>query len=156
LRWDERNTRALTVATQAASALAHLALALPPELAPTLFQIPTLLSDERWRTAALAHSPQAGRRFFADRFPRLPDDAITPVTNLIDRLRASAQTASVLGQPCGGYRARAAMDEGLVVLACPGAGATRDRLVANFLVYDLLHAAKARAALAPERRRPFF
>lgn len=156
LRWDERNTRALTVATQAASALAHLARALPPELAPTIFQIPTLLSDEAWRAAALAHAPRATERFFAERFPRLPDDAITPVTNLIDRLRASAQTACVLGQPSGGYRAREAMDAGLIVLACPGGGGTRDRLVANFLVYDLLHAAKARADLAPDARRPFF
>jgi hypothetical protein len=156
LRWDERNTRALTVATQAASALAHLARALPPELAPTLFQVPTLLSDERWRAAALVHAPRATQSFFAERFPRLPDDAITPVTNLIDRLRASAQTACVLGQSSGGYRAREAMDAGLIVLACPGGGGTRDRLVANFLVYDLLHAAKARADLAPEQRRPFF
>lgn len=48
------------------------------------------------------------------------------------------------------------MDRGTVVLACPGSGGTRDRLVANLLVFDLLHAAKGRADLAPERRRPFF
>jgi hypothetical protein len=57
------------------------------------------------------------------------------------------------------YRVREAMDEGLIVLACPGAGGTRDRLVANLLVFDLFHAARSRAELAPGDRRlfwPFF
>jgi hypothetical protein len=98
LRWDERNTRALTLATQAASALAHLARRLPPELCPTIFQLPTLLSEERFRDAALPHLPEPTRRFFTERFPRLPDEAITPVTNLIDRLRASTPLACLLGQ----------------------------------------------------------
>jgi hypothetical protein len=48
------------------------------------------------------------------------------------------------------------MDRGLIVLACPGAGGARDRLVANLLVFDLLHAARARAELAPAQRRAFF
>ena len=34
------------------------------------------------------------------------------------------------------------MDRGLIVLACPGFGSDRDRLVANLLVYDFLHAAR--------------
>jgi hypothetical protein len=42
-----------------------------------------------------------------------------------------------------------------IVLACPGSGSTRDRLVANLLVYDVLHAAKARASMPPSARRPF-
>ena len=53
LRWDERNTRALNLATQAAQALVELAQHLPAELAPTIFQVPTLLSDPDWREAAL-------------------------------------------------------------------------------------------------------
>jgi hypothetical protein len=48
------------------------------------------------------------------------------------------------------------MDEGKIVLVCPGSGGTRDRLLANFIVYDLLHAAKARADVAATRRRRFF
>jgi hypothetical protein len=48
------------------------------------------------------------------------------------------------------------MDEGKIVLACPGAGGTRDRLIANLLLFDLLHAARGRAELAPERRRLFW
>lgn len=156
LRWDETNSRALNLTTQAAQALVELSRRLPAELAPTVFQIPTLLGDDDWRAAVLPHVAPATRRFFTDRFPRLTPEAITPVTNLIDRLRASPAAAALLGSPTSSYDIRAAMDRGQVVLACPGSGSTRDRLIANFLVYDLLHAAKSRAAIAPEYRRPFF
>lgn len=156
LRWDERNTRAINLTTQAAQALAALARVLPAELAPTIFQLPTLLSDEEWRRAALPFLPKASQRFWLDRFPRLAEEAITPVTNLIDRLRASTAITALLGQSRSTYRVREAMDRGLIVLACPGSGGTRDRLVANLLVFDLLHAAKGRAELAPERRRPLW
>jgi hypothetical protein len=156
LGWDERNTRALNLSTQAAQALCELALVLPAELQPTLFQIPTLLSNPDWREVALPHLSAATRQFFQDRFPRLPAEAITPVTNLIDRLRAARSVAALLGQPRSTYRAAEAMDKGLVVLACPGSGSTRDRLVANLLVYDVLHAARQRARIPAERRRPFF
>src|SRR3954454_692335 len=43
-----------------------------------------------------------------------------------------------------------------MVLACPGPGSTRDTLLANLLVYDVLHAAKARATMPPSARRPFW
>jgi hypothetical protein len=156
MRWDERNTRALNLATQAAQALIELALTLPPELAPTIFQIPTLLSDDDWRTAILPALSAGTRGFFEDRFPRLPAEAVTAVTNLIDRLRAARPVAAFLGSPVSSYDARRAMRDGLIVLVCPGSGSTRDRLVANLLVYDVLHAALARASIAPERRRTFW
>jgi hypothetical protein len=156
LRWDERNNRALTLTTQAAQALAALAHTLPAQLAPTIFQLPTLLSEPDWRAGVLPFLPVASRRFWTERFPRLPDDAITPVTNLIDRLRASTPTSALLGQSQSTYRIRHAMDNGQIVLACPGSGGARDRLLANLLVFDLLHAAKARADTPPERRRAFF
>lgn len=156
LRWDERNNRALTVTTQAAQALAAIARTVPAELAPTIFQLPTLLSDDDWREAVLPLLPATSRRFWLDRFPRLSEEAITPVTNLIDRLRASTPITALLGQSQSSYRVAEAMDRGLIVLACPGSGGARDRLVANLLLFDLLHSARARAQLAPERRRPFF
>ncbi len=156
LRWDEHNTRALNLTTQAAQALIELARQLPPELAPTIFTISTLLSDDDWRAAVLPFVAPSTRQFFTDRFPRLADEAITPVTNLIDRLRVDPATAALLGSPTSSYDVRDAMDRGLIVLACPGSGSTRDRLLANFLVYDVLHAAKTRADLDPERRRLFY
>jgi hypothetical protein len=48
------------------------------------------------------------------------------------------------------------MDTGRIVLACLGAGGARDKLIANLLLYDLLHTAKARAHTPPEYRRVFY
>lgn len=156
LGWDERNTRALNLATQSAQAMVELARALPRELAPTIFQVPTLLSNDDWRERVLPHVSPQTRQFFTDRFPRLPSDAITPVTNLIDRLRAARPVAALLGNPVSTFDARRAMDDGMIVLACPGSGGTRDRLVANLLVYEVLHAAKGRAQVPASKRRPFW
>jgi hypothetical protein len=156
LEWGERSTRAINLTTQAATALAAISRRLDPDLAPTIFQIPTLLSDSEWRAAVLPFLPRTAQRFWTDRFPLLASEAITPVTNMVDRLRASSAITALLGQSRSTYRVREAMDEGKIVLACPGAGGTRDRLIANLLLFDLLHAARGRAELAPERRRPFW
>lgn len=156
LEWGERSTRAINLTTQAASALAAIAARLDADLAPTIFQIPTLLSDEEWREAVVPFLPRADQRFWRNRFPLLAAEAITPVTNMVDRLRASGAIVALLGQSRSTYRVRQAMDEGKIVLACPGAGGTRDRLLANLLLFDLLHAARGRAELAPEARKPFW
>ncbi|HEU4906576.1 MAG TPA: hypothetical protein VFT19_10765 [Solirubrobacterales bacterium] len=156
LKWGDQSTRAINLTTQAASALAYVARALPPELAPTIFQIPTLLSDESWREAALPFLPAPAQGFWTERFPLLAEEAITPVTNLVDRLRASTPIAALLGQSEGTYRVREAMDEGWIVLAHPGAGDLHERLLANLLLFDLLRSAKARGELAAGRRRPFW
>lgn len=156
LKWDDRNTRALNIATQAAQALVELAQRLPQKLAPTIFQVPALLSDPEWREAALPHMSSGTAGFFRDRFGRLAPDAATAVTNIIDRLRAARQVSALLGSPVSTYDAQRAMREGKIVLVCPGSGGTRDRLVANLLVYDVLHAFKLRARVAPEKRRPFW
>jgi hypothetical protein len=156
LEWGERNTRAINLTTQAAIALASIARVLPAKMAPTIFQIPTLLTDEEWREAALPFLPRASQRFWRDRFGRLAEEAITPLTNMVDRLRSSSAASTLLGQSESSYRAREAMDKGLIVLACPGSGGTRDRLLANLLVFDLFHAAKGRGNLPPDQRRLFF
>jgi hypothetical protein len=156
LEWGERSTRAINLTTQAASALATVGGHLDRALAPTIFQVPTLLSDAEWRRAVLPFLSRADQRFWTDRFPLLATEAITPVTNMVDRLRASASIAALLGQSCSTYRAREAMDTSKIVLACPGSGGTRDRLVANLLLFDLLHAARSRATIAPERRKSFW
>lgn len=155
LRWDETNTRALNLTSQAGQALCDLAQRLPAELAPTIFQIPALLADDQWRQTVLPHVSPPTREFFEQRFPRLPAEAVTPVTNLIDRLRISRPAAALLGNPLRSYDVRHAMDHGQIVLVCPGSGSARDRLIANLVVYDVLHAAKTRADLPPDRRREF-
>lgn len=156
LRWDEINARALNLTTQSAQAMVDLAHRLPPELAPTIFEISVLLSDEEWRRKVLPYVSAPVRRFFTERFPLLAPEAVTPVTNLIDRLRAAPSTAALLGNPLATYDIRAAMDERKIVLVCPGSGAGRDRLIANFVVFDALHAARSRADIPPERRREFY
>jgi hypothetical protein len=85
----------------------------------------------------------------------LSEEAITPVTNLIDRLRSSTQLAALLGAQSSTYDIRRAMDERKIVLACPGAGGAKDKLVACLLVFDVLHAAKGRTNVSPEHRPPF-
>jgi hypothetical protein len=155
LQWGERNNRALTLTTQAAGALIELAAVLPDGLQPTIFQMPTLLGNPDWLAAALPYLSPARRQFFAERFPRLSEEAITPVTNLIDRLRSSTQLAALLGAQSSSYDIRRAMDERKIVLACPGAGGAKDKLVACLLVFDMLHAAKGRANVTPEQRPPF-
>jgi hypothetical protein len=155
LQWGERNNRALTLTTQAAGALIELAAVLPDGLQPTIFQIPTLLGNPDWLAVALPYLSPARRQFFAERFPRLSEEAITPVTNLIDRLRSSTQLAALLGAQSSTYDIRRAMDQRKIVLACPGAGGAKDKLVACLLVFDMLHAAKGRANVAPEHRPPF-
>jgi hypothetical protein len=156
LQWGEQSTRAINLTTQAAGALARIAPVLPSELTPTIFQLPTLLSNERWRAAVLPFLPKASQGFWIDRFPLLAQEAITPLTNLVDRLRHSTPISALLGQSQSTYRVREAMDSGQIVLACPGAGGTRERLLANLLLFDLLHAARTRSELAPAQRRPFW
>jgi hypothetical protein len=156
LGWGDRSTRAINLTTQAASALAAVAQLVDPAVAPTIFQIPTLLTDEKWREAVLPFLAPSAQSFWRGRFGRLSEEAITPVTNVIDRLRASSAAATLLGQSEGSYRAREAMDEGKIVLVCPGSGGARDRLIANLLVFDLFHSAIARGEAAAAGRRPFY
>jgi hypothetical protein len=155
LKWGEANNRAITLTTQAAGALIDLSTVLPEGLQPTIFQIPTILGDPAWLTAALPYLSPARRQFFTQRFPRLSEEAITPVTNLIDRMRSSTQLAALLGAQNSTYDIRRAMDERKIVLACPGAGGAKDKLIACLLVFDVLHAAKGRANVPPDQRPPF-
>jgi hypothetical protein len=156
LGWGERNNRALTLTTQSTAALIELATVLPADLQPTIFQIPSILGNPEWLAAALPFLSAARRQFFTERFPRLSEEAITPVTNLIDRLHSSTQLAALLGAQSSSYDVARAMTERKIVLACPGAGGARDRLIANLLVFDLLHAAKGRARIEPGQRTPFY
>ncbi|HMJ74013.1 MAG TPA: hypothetical protein VK471_11705 [Solirubrobacterales bacterium] len=159
MEWGERSTRAINLTTQAAAALASVAAVVPTELTPTIFQIPTILSDPEWRQAVLPILPRSSRRFWTGRFPLLAADAITPITNMVDRLRASTPIATFLGQSRCTFEPRRAMDERQIVLVCPGTGGTRERAVANLIAFGLLHAGRSRADTPPAKRRlfwPFF
>jgi hypothetical protein len=64
--------------------------------------------------------------------------------------------AALLGAQENTYDIARAMREKRIVLACPGSGGAREMLLANLLVYDLLHAAKSRADIPPEQRSSFY
>ena len=128
----------------------------PDGLQPTIFQVPSILGNPEWLQAALPFLSPPRRQFFTERFPRLSEESITPVTNLIDRLRSATPLAALLGAQTSTYDIARAMGEHKIVLACPGADGARDRLVANLLVFDLLYGAKSRAFIPPEQRVPFY
>ncbi len=153
--WGERSTRAINLITQTASALAAISRQVPPELAPTVFQIPTLLTDSSWREAVLPFLPESSQSFWRERFPRLSDEAVTPLTNLVDRMGASRRSAALFGASRGTFSLREAMDEELIVLFNPGHGGTRERLTANFVLFDNYHSARSRGELDPGDRKIF-
>jgi hypothetical protein len=161
LRWgdpsDETHAdRAQAVLRAAVQSLLELSLALPDEIAPTLFQIPTIVADERWRRAVLPLLEPNMRRFWLQSFKRVTEDTAGPAIALIEWLRAWPAAASMLSAPRSTYDVRAAMDGGKAVLLCAGGFSGRERLVANLFAFDLLHAAMSRASLPPERRLPFY
>jgi hypothetical protein len=152
--WTETNTRALSIITMATQSLCELALRLPPDLAPTIFQIPSILSNEDWRTAVTPFLSSPMRDYWENRFAKVADH-ITPVTNIIDRMRSSKTIAGVFGSSRSTYNMRRAMDTGAIVLACPSGLDDKDKLIANLLVFDLFRAARSRQDIAdPTARRP--
>lgn len=157
LGWDESSApRALTLTTMASQALCELALRLPPHLAPTIFSLPTLLTDEGWRSAVLPYLGRHTRDFFARKLGRLDAEAVAPVTNLVDRMRSIPPVAALLGSSRSTYDVRRSMDQGGVVLwSLDGTGAWVD-LVAGLVTHDLFRAAAGRRTLPADQRRPFY
>ena len=154
--WGERNGRALNLISQAAKSVIELAMVLPHDLQPTIFQITTLLSDPDWRDAVVPYLSPPLRAFWRTRFGLLDTNATTPVTNLIDRLRNSRSVSALLGASQSSFDMRRAMDTGQLVLVCPAGSGRKERLIANFVIRDLYRAALTRIDVARERRRPFY
>ena len=155
LSWDDRNTRALNLVTLASQSLCELALRLPPDCAPTIFQITTLLANDEWRREVLPFLSRTSRDFWTTRFSKLAAEAITPVTNLLDRLRASSSVAALFGSSRSTYDIRQAMDQNKAVLACPAGIGDKDKLIFSLFLFDLFRATQSRREMAPAKRRPF-
>jgi hypothetical protein len=154
--WGERNGRALNLISQAAKSVIELAVLLPADLQPTIFQITTLLSSEAWREAVLPYLSAPLQAFWRTRFTLLDTNAITPVTNLLDRLSNSRSISALLGASQSSFDLRQAMDQGKLVLVCPAGSGLKEQLIANFVVRDLYRAALTRIDTPRERRRPFY
>lgn len=156
MSWEStRAPRAISILQNATLSLLELSIKLPDEIAPTFFQLNTILSNDAWREAIQPMLSPSLQAYWTHRFERLPPDAITPITNMLDRLRASPSVASMIGSSKSTYDIRQAMDQGKIVLIrLSGAGAT-DQLLASLVVFDLLRAVRSRWDLAPSKRRPF-
>jgi hypothetical protein len=97
------------------------------------------------------------RGFWQHEFPAIEKDAVPPVTNLLQALRASPALTALLGSSHSTFDIRGAIDAGQIVLVCPGAPGGEARLIANLLVFDLVSQATRRGEDIPRRqdRRPF-
>lgn len=152
-------SRGLTLVTMSVTALCELNLQLPPHLQCTIFQLPTLLGDERWRGEVVRFLSPHQQAFWTEggRIGKQSggSEATGPVTNPIDRLRSSRAAAALFGQSRSSFDMRRAMDAGDIVLVCPGSGEDKDTLVAGLFLFELHLAARSRRNLREPDRRPF-
>src|SRR5256885_12311274 len=74
--------------------------------------------------------------FFDNRFPLLERE-VTPVTNLIDRLRRSDSVAALLGASTSSFHLRTAMDEGKILLDRKSTRLNSSHLVISYAVFCL-------------------
>lgn len=155
LSWGDAAPRAKSILTKACEALCYVAMKVPPECAPTIFQIPTLLDDADWREQILPCLRPSVRRYWTDSFTRLTPDATTVVTNIINRLRTSPTLSAFLGSSVTTYEVRKAMDAGRIVFVCTSGAGETSKLITSFMIYDLFRAGRSRANTPVEKRRRF-
>ncbi|WP_051812050.1 ATP/GTP-binding protein [Kitasatospora sp. MBT63] len=161
LSWGDTASRAKTILTRAVESLAHISYYVThelkqPELAPTLFQIRTILTDEDFRDAALPHLPPTVQEFWLKVFPKYPPDAMPVVTNIIERLDSSTAVKAFLGSSRSTYDIRHAMDNGKVVFVCPSGTGDTDKIISCLLLFDLFRAGLSRKAIPANERLDFF
>jgi hypothetical protein len=153
--WSDRNTRALNLVGQATQSLCELALQLPADLAPTMFQITTILANDDWRREVLPFLSATSRSFWTTRYGKLAGESLTVVTNALDRLRASRSVASLFGQSRSTFDLRDAMDTGKIVLLCPGGVGDKENLIHALFLFELFRVTLSRRDVPAEHRKVF-
>lgn len=160
LNWSDSAGRAKTILTRAVESLVylswHVCRAGRPDLAPTVFQIRTILTDAVWRTNVLPYLPKDIRDFWENVFPGYSKEAIPVVTNIIERLSSSNAIKAFLGSSRSTYDIRHAMDTGKIVFVCPAGTGDVDRIISSLLIYDLFRAGLSRRDTPPDQRRDFY
>ncbi|MBV9024007.1 MAG: ATP/GTP-binding protein [Streptomycetaceae bacterium] len=160
LNWSDSAGRAKTILTRSVETLARLSWILSqagkPELAPTIFQIRSLLNDEVWRDAIVPYLPKTLRDFWVHTYPKYSNEATPVVTNIIERLDSSNSLKGFLGSSLSTYDIRHAMDSGKVVFVCPSGTGDTDRIVSCLLIYDLFRAGLSRRTLPVADRKDFY
>ncbi|MEU5959317.1 ATP/GTP-binding protein [Streptomyces sp. NPDC047525] len=160
LNWSDSAGRAKTILTRAVESLVylswHVCRAGRPDLAPTVFQIRTILTDAVWRTQVLPYLPKDIRDFWENVFPSYSKEAVPVVTNIIERLSSSNAIKAFLGSSRSTYDIRHAMDTGKIVFVCPAGTGDVDRIISSLLIYDLFRAGLSRRDTPVGQRRDFF
>ncbi|MEV0604641.1 ATP/GTP-binding protein [Streptomyces sp. NPDC050315] len=145
--WGD-HPRARTILSKAVRLLAELSYRMcqdgRPDLQPTLFQIPQLLTDELWRQEILAHLDPALGAFWRTTFPNMDASAVPTVTYALERLENSLSLKAFLGNPISAYDVRRAMDEQQVVFVAPSGTGDGDELITSLLLFDLFRAGLSR------------
>ncbi|WP_406426683.1 hypothetical protein [Streptomyces sp. NBC_00147] len=152
--WGDGAPRARAILSHAVEVLAHLAYLMcqrwRPDLQPTLFTIPRLLTDDEWRESVLVHMPLKLQQFWRTTFPKYEGSAVPVVTQAIEQLATSTSLRAFLGQPQSTYDVRRAMDERqIVLLRCSGTG-SGDQIITSLLLFDLFRAGHSREDADPE------
>lgn len=156
--WDNlRTPRAMSLIEKAVGSLCHLALLLPPEDCPTIFQIETLLDDELWRKEIVPYLPRSLRNYWNGTFKKEAGDSTVTVTRLISRLYESKGIRSLLGSSISTYDISRVMQAGGVVLMCPAAASKETTaLLSSLLTTNAMRAALNRKFMPVEERREFW
>ncbi|WP_055530664.1 ATP/GTP-binding protein [Streptomyces graminilatus] len=158
--WNDASARAKTILTRAVESLVHLSWQVcragRPDLAPTVFQIRTILTDKVWLAKVLEYLPKDIRDFWEKTFPGYSKEAVPIVIGIIERLSSSNAVKAFLGSSRSTYDIRRAMDTGKVVFVCPAGTGDVDRIISSLLIYDLFRAGLSRRDTPPDERRDFF
>jgi len=158
--WNDASARAKTILTRAVESLVHLSWQVcqagRPDLAPTVFQIRTILTDKVWLAKVLEYLPKDIQDFWEKTFPGYSKEAVPIVIGIIERLSSSNAVKAFLGSSRSTYDIRRAMDTGKVVFVCPAGTGDVDRIISSLLIYDLFRAGLSRRDTHPDKRRDFF
>jgi hypothetical protein len=155
--WSDRtHPRTLTLARMATQALVEANLKLADDGKATVFQITTLLTDERFRDAVLSATSPTVERYFRHEFPHYEPAAAAPLLDKISALRADRRTKLLLGQSQSPLDIRQVMDDGECLLVSLAGLGDKSQFVGSLFVYELFRAAKTRADMPADQRRPFY
>lgn len=155
LGWDKGGApRATTILQMAIGSLLELSTQLPEDIAPTIFQIVTICTDEDWRNAIMSKLSKNHRNYWEHTYPNLPGEAAATVLNFLYKIRGIDTVAALLGSSRSSYDLRHAADNRKVVLVRLAGSGMSDKLIASLVVYDLMKAVMSRVDVPKNERVP--
>ena len=130
----------------------------------TLVDVPTILTDRKFRNAALEHvSDEVLLRFWNDEFNRMTDkllaESISPILNKVGQFVTSPLIRSVIGHQKSSIDLETAMNDGYILLCNLSQGKLGEdnaALLGAMIITKLELAAMNRVHVARSERRDFF